>query len=181
MWEMMRKLVAVFFCVVLLWGCGSMNIHDFEGKEPRFLPEEYFEGRLRGHGVFFDRFNDLRRSFVIDLEGTVEGDLVLLKEHLKYDDGEEIHRTYKIRKVNEHNYVATSESGLVGEANITSYGNALQWRYNYSQKIGNRNWVLRFDDWMFLQNEELVLNRARVTKWGINVGDLFMSISKVTK
>jgi len=174
----MRILFSIFI-LLSLWGCGGMKIIDFEGREPRFVPEEYFDGSLRGHGTFFDRFGDLRRTFVIDLEGTREGDTVFLKEHLRYDDGEEIHRTYKIERIDHNNYVATSESGLVGSASIKSYGNALNWKYLYSQKIKGREWTLRFDDWMFLQNETLVLNRARVTKWGFHVGDLFMSISKL--
>jgi len=174
----MRMLLAALI-LTSLWGCGGMKVVDFDGQEPRFIPEEYFEGNLRGHGTFFDRFGDLRRTFVIDLEGTREGDTVFLKEHLQYGDGEEIHRTYKIEKIDQHSYVATAESGLVGEALISSYGNALHWRYLYRQEIKGREWTLRFDDWMFLQNETLVLNRARVTKWGFHVGDLFMSISKL--
>jgi hypothetical protein len=142
------------------------------------LPEEFFEGQLRGHGLFLDRFGQLRRTFVIDLKGTRQGDNVTLEEHLQYDDGEEIYRTYTITKTSDNHYIATADSGLVGDAKIASYGNTLNWRYKYRQEVGGREWILSFDDWMFRQSDDLVLNWARVTKWGFRVGELFMSISK---
>ena len=67
----------------------------------------------------------------------------------------------------------------MGKAKIEAYGNVLRWKYNLRQKIGDREWVLRFDDWMFLQPDGVILNRATAYKWGIEVGEVFMVIRKL--
>jgi hypothetical protein len=169
----------VLICSVsFLSSCSSLKIETFEGKEPRFRPEEFFVGQFEGHGVFFDRFDSVRRSFIITIKGYKENGLLILDEHLLYDDGEALNRRYKIRKESEHYYVAEAD-GLVGQATILSYGNALNWRYTLAQKIGERTWNLHFDDWMFLMNDELVLNRAWVRKFGLEVGQVQLSLRKI--
>ena len=45
-------------------------------------------------------------------------------------------------------------------------------------KVGDDRWRVAFDDWMFLQPGGIVLNRATVTRWGIEVGTLTVSFAK---
>ncbi len=37
---------------------------------------------------------------------------------------------------------------------------------------------MKFDDWMFLQPGGVVINRARVSKWGIDIGEVTLFFSK---
>jgi hypothetical protein len=39
--------------------------------------------------------------------------------------------------------------------------------------------AVHFDDWMYLQPDGLLLNRAYVTKWGFAVGSVTLAFRKV--
>ena len=45
-------------------------------------------------------------------------------------------------------------------------------------KMGDDLLRVRFDDWMFLQPDGVLLNRARVSKWGIEIGQVTLVFKK---
>ena len=159
--------LAVLFA---LTGCSSMKPEDFDGTTPRFILEEYFAGTVRAWGVFQDRFGRLRRQFVVDIQGTWDGETLTLVEDFVYDDGETDQRIWTIRKIDEHTYEGTADD-VVGTATGISYGNALNWQYDFDLQVGDNTFRVHFDDWMFLQDDDVMINRAEVTKWGFAVGE----------
>lgn len=147
-----------------------MKPEDFAGTEPRFRLEEYFDGKSRAWGIFEDRFGSLRRQFTVDIDGSWDGEVLTLVEDFVYDDGELEQRIWTIRPVGENGYEGSAD-GVVGTAIGSAYGNALNWQYHFDLAIGERTLNVHFDDWMFLQPDgETMINRARVSKWGIEVG-----------
>jgi hypothetical protein len=165
------KAVAVSGLVVFaITGCSSMKAEDFAGNEPRFKLEEFFDGQSRAWGIFEDRFGNLRRQFTVDIDGTWDGETLTLVEDFVYDDGELEQRIWEITPVGEHGYEGSAE-GVVGSASGSAYGNALNWQYYFDLNVGDRTINVLFDDWMFLQPDgETMINRARVTKWGFEIG-----------
>jgi hypothetical protein len=151
---------------------------EFEGKKPRFILEEFFSGKLKAQGMFFDRKNKVRRTFILALEGkpSADGNFVL-SEDLRYDNGETLHRDYLIVRKDEHHYEATAD-GIVGKALIESYGNVLRWSYKLETPVKDKIYVLTFDDWMYLQEDGVMINRALAYKFGIQVGELVMVVNK---
>ena len=147
-----------------------MRAEDFAGQEPRFVLEEYFDGEVRAWGIFQDRFGTLRRQFQVDINGTWDGEVLTLVEDFTYDDGETERRVWRVRRIDAHTYVGEAD-GVVGTATGRSYGNALNWRYDFDLRVGGRTWRVRFDDWMFLQPDGVMINRADVSKWGMNLGE----------
>jgi hypothetical protein len=61
---------------------------------------------------------------------------------------------------------------VVGTARGDAYGNAVNWRYDLDLRVNGKTWRMRFDDWMFLQPNGVLINRSRVSKWGIAVGEV---------
>ena len=174
---MMRHSLAWLALTLILTGCGSMKPEDFAGREPRLLLEEYFAGTTRAHGLFVDRFGDLRRQFVVDIEGTWDGETLTLVEDFFYDDGETEQRIWRIRKTGPHSYEGRADD-VIGPASGKAYGNALNWRYQLALKVGGSTWNVTFDDWMFLQDDDVIINRAEVTKFGFKLGDVTIVFSK---
>jgi len=156
--------------LVFLTGCSSMKPEDFEGREPRFVLEEYFAGNTRAWGIFQDRFGTVRRQFTVDIEGTWDGRTLTLVEDFVYDDGQTERRTWVIEKIDEHTYEGRSEDGVIGTALMKSYGNAVNFAYDFDLKMQNRTLRVRFEDWMFLQDDGVMINRAAVSKFGIGLG-----------
>jgi hypothetical protein len=67
---------------------------------------------------------------------------------------------------------------VVGEAQGTAAGNALNWRYVLDLKVGEQRYHVDFDDWMVLMDDEVMLNRAVMSKFGINLGEVTLSFRK---
>ncbi len=155
-----------------------MKPEDFEGREPRFVLESYFDGQTKAWGVFVDRFGTLRRQFIVDIDGTWDGQQLVLDESFVYDDGETDRRVWRIRKIDEHSYEGEADD-VLGVAKGKSYGNALNWQYRLALKVGeDETWNVRFNDWMFLQDENVMINRAEVTRFGFLIGEVTIMFRK---
>lgn len=174
---MIRRAALMLFSIILLTGCSGMKPEDFADREPRFRIEDYFAGKTRAWGLFQDRFGTLRRQFVVDIEGTWDGEELILVEDFVYNDGATEQRTWAIRKIDAHNYEGHAD-GVLGTARGRSYGNALNWHYRFALKVGDSTWNVTFDDWMFLQADGVMINRAVVSKFGIELGEVTIAFSK---
>ena len=148
-----------------------MQPEEFKDTAPRLKIEDYFLGESRAWGIFEDRFGKLRRQFVVDITGTMDGDELVLDERFDYADGEKDRRVWRIRKLDEHNYEGRADD-VIGVAKGSSYGNALNWSYDIDLQIGDNKVRVHFNDWMFLQPDGVLMNRARVTKWGFEIGEV---------
>lgn len=148
-----------------------MGMQAFAGREPRLRLEEFFLGRTRASGLFVDRFGKLRRQFQMEAEGHFDGDALTLAEHFIYDDGQAERRTWQLRPVGEHRYDAHTDD-LVGPARGAAYGNVFNLTYRITLDLGGRRLPVRFDDWMFLQPDGTLINRAAVTKFGLLLGQV---------
>ncbi|MFN4088128.1 MAG: DUF3833 domain-containing protein [Alphaproteobacteria bacterium] len=154
-----------------------MNIEDFAGREPELRLTSYFEGRSRAWGAFFDRFGTVRRQFTVDLEGTVEGDTLTLVEDFVYDDGETERRVWTIRRTGPGIYEGTA-AGVVGTATGVARGSAANLRYRFDLPVGDGVWRVSFDDWFLLQPDGVLINRARVSKFGLAIGEVYVTFVK---
>jgi len=157
-----------------------MRVEEFDGHEPRFAPEVYFDGRVQAWGIFEDGFGKLRRQFNVTIDGVWDGRTLTLTEDFNYADGEIEQRVWRIIRNDPHTYEATSEN-IVGKASGRSFGNVIKWRYVFALTIGGRKRHVRFDDWMFQQDRDVLINRARVSKWGIEIGSATIFFQRSVK
>ncbi len=155
-----------------------MNVEDFAGRTPELVLEEYFLGQTRASGIFEDRFGTVRRQFEVDITGTVDGDTLTLDEHFTFADGETDRRVWTIRRIDANAYEGTADD-VIGTAKGKLFGNALNWTYRVNLAMGDRSLRVRFDDWLFLQPDGVLINRARVTKFGFEVGQVTLFFQRV--
>jgi len=176
---MQKTLLGMIFLGVVLTGCGGMDIKKFEAATPQLVLEEYFAGKTRAWGIFEDRFGKLRRQFTVDIDGRWDGRTLVLDERFVYRDGERDRRVWMIEKVGPNRYQGRADD-VIGVATGEAKGNALSWRYNMDLKVGDSTLRVHFDDWMFLQPDNVLINRARVSKWGVELGRVTLFFSKST-
>ena len=162
---------------IVLNGCTNMKIEDFENTQPVFLLEDYFAGEVQAAGIFEDRFGILRRQFTVDINGTWNGQELVLDERFLYSDGETEQRIWTIERIGKGEYRGHAND-VIGSAKGVSRGNALNWRYDMDLKVGDRTIKVHFDDWMFLQASGILLNRAKVSKFGIQIGTVTLAFTK---
>jgi hypothetical protein len=175
----LRHLLLAFLLttVVMTTGCETMTPDDFKNNAPRFDLFEYFPGHTRAWGLFEDRFGKVRRQFTVDIRGRIEGETLILDEDFLYDDGERDRRVWTIRRDGGDAYTGRAED-VVGEARGHSAGNALRWTYQMELPVGDSTWRVVFDDWMFLQPDGVLINRAKVRKFGFEIGSVSLFFKK---
>ncbi|MEC8265826.1 MAG: DUF3833 domain-containing protein [Pseudomonadota bacterium] len=172
----MQFLILTFLFLI---SCSTdMNINDFSDNKPKFKLEEYFNGKTEAWGMFHDRFGNLKRSFKVDIEGTLESNILTLDEKFLYDDGEKDTRIWTIKILGDNKYSGEA-SDVVGKAEGISSGNALNWKYKLNLKVKDSTIKVDFDDWMFLQEKGILINRAEVKKWGLNIGVVTITFLKL--
>lgn len=164
-------------CLIILTGCGSMKINDFAGKEPEFRPEVYFIGKTYAYGFFQDRFGTIRRQFTVEIDGYMEDGELVLDEHFVYDDGELDQRVWRLEIGPNGTY--TGRAGdVIGVATGQIAGNALRFQYVFELPVGGSLWKVDVDDWMLQQTETVMLNKSTVSKFGVKLGEIFISFGK---
>ena len=169
--------------IVLLFGlsitnsaCVRSGINTLADRKPQLDLLAFFEGQTVALGIFEDRFGNLRRQFRVALEGTVDGDVLTLDESFLYDDGEQDFRKWVIRRTG-HGYDGEilfegSAEDVTGVAKGALSGNALNWQYDVVLSMGGRDVEVHFDDWIYRQHEDVAINRAYVSKFGIEIGSV---------
>jgi len=155
----------------------SMKPEDFKDQKPRLIIEEYLSGNVKAWGILQNRSGKVTRQFSADLNGKWDGKQLILDEKFYWSDGENQTRQWKITKINEHNYVGTA-GDVVGTAKGYSYGPVFKFEYVLLVPVKGREIKITFDDWIFLQDEKIAINRATMTKFGIKVAELTVFFQK---
>ncbi|MCS4502618.1 DUF3833 domain-containing protein [Arhodomonas aquaeolei] len=170
-------LLAIIMSALLVTACAGPQPRDYADTGPRFDLAAFFTGPVRAWGIFQGRDGEVRRRFTVDIEGRMEGDTLVLDERFRYADGERQQRVWRIERVDAHHW--QGEAGdIVGTAAGSEYGFALNWRYTLKLAVDGTEWQLAFDDWMYRIDEDTVINRAQVSKWGFNVGEVTLFFRK---
>ena len=162
----------------LLAGCASPLPADYTSQTPVLDLREYFNGKLLAHGIVTDRSGRVTQRFTVQLTGTWQGDQGTLDEQFSYADGRREQRVWRLTRGADGRYTGRADD-VVGEALGQASGNALNWRYTLRVPVDGRSWEIEFDDWMFLVDPQLMINRAVMRKFGIRVGEVLLSFQRL--
>ena len=176
---MLRTLSASLFALVLalLAGCAGVDPASYRSEAPPLVLERYFDGTIDGWGMFQDRSGQVKRRFVVTIHARWSGDTGTLDEDFVWSDGERQKRVWTLRRVAPGRYVGTA-ADIVGEAVGVVEGNALNWRYTMALPVDGRVFHVDFDDWMFLVDDRVMLNRAAMSKFGVRLGEVTLSMAR---
>ncbi len=175
---MFSRVVTAILGLFLLSACGTtMKLEDFNSTTPALQLEDYFEGSSKAWGLFEDRFGNVRTQFWVDIKGTWDGKTLILNEDFLYANGDTEQREWIIEKTGPNTYQGVTEN-VIGVATGETSGNAFNWRYDFNLDVDGDTWKVHFDDWMFLQKDGVLLNKATVTRWGFKIGTVFISFTK---
>ena len=93
------KFLLISLIVILLNGCSSTNMKDFENKTPKLNLFEFFKGETVAYGIFEDRFGKLRRQFRVKIKGSVEENILHLMKNLFTTMGKKQQGFGKLKKL----------------------------------------------------------------------------------
>ena len=170
-----RLIVAGLAC--LFAACASVAPEDYRAETPILELDRYFTGTVDAWGMFTDRSGRVVKRFTVVMRCTWNGDTGVLDEDFTYSDGTREKRVWTIKKTGPGRYVGTA-GDVVGEAVGIAAGNALNWRYVLDLKVDGRSIHVDFDDWMIQMDADVKLNRARMSKFGITLGEVTLAFRK---
>lgn len=155
----------------------SHNIKNFKNQTPAMDFQAYFTGPVKAWGMIQGPTGKINRRFTADLVGTWQGETGTLDEVFYFNDGEVMERAWEISRLSENTYSATADD-IVGTAYGESAGNATNWNYTMNLPVGDKTYKVAFDDWMFLMEDGIVINKAKLKKFGLPVGEMTIFMKK---
>jgi protein involved in sex pheromone biosynthesis len=172
----MKRLLLVVASLVVLSGC-SAKLEDYAGVEPQLKLEDFFKGELVAYGMVQDYRNMVNQRFKVDMIGSWEGNEGVLDETFYYADGSTSKRIWYITKTAEGRYVGRADD-VIGSADGRVVGNTLNWVYDLQIELDGEPFVITLDDWLYLIDENNMMNRTEMRKFGITVGEITIYIGK---
>ena len=173
----MLRIIASLLLMISLSSCTSVQVSDYKNEKPVLKLEEYLNGNLMAHGFFQDRAGLIVKRFVVDLKGTWKDNVGVLEEDFVYSDGTKSRRVWTIEKKPDGSYKGTA-SDVVGEAKGEIAGNALRWKYVLALDVDGTTYNVNFDDWMYLMDDKVMINKSKMYKFGIYLGEVTLSFYK---
>jgi hypothetical protein len=137
----------------------------------------FLEGRTLAHGIFEDRFGKLRRYFTVEMTGTMDGQVLTLEEDFVYSDGTTGRRVWRLEKTGEDTFKGACEDAL-SEAKGHIESNHCSMSYRMKLDIGSRQIAVEFKDVFYPLDNDTMVNRATVTKFGCRLGQAIIVFSK---
>lgn len=168
----------LLLCVLLTSACATAPGLPRETGGEAFVIERDLLGATTARGEF-SAINGLRRGFTAYLDGAREGDRLTLVERFEYDDGERDQKTWVLTLKGPGQYTGVRED-VLGEARGWQDGNAFRLEYDIRlpDENGKPGMQVRFRDVMVKTAEGVVINNATVGKWGFNVGNVALKITR---
>jgi hypothetical protein len=175
--SLLAAAVAAAAAVATLAGCAGPAPADYAAERPVLDLKTYFNGELVAHGIFTDRSGKVARRFVVQMTGTWQGKEGVLDERFTYSDGATERRVWKLTDEGGGRWSGRADD-VLGVAAGVAAGNALNWRYTLKLPVDGKVYEVQFDDWMYLMDERVMLNKAVMSKFGIRLGEVTLSFYK---
>ena len=170
-------LSALLITAATLVGCAGPAPSDYAAQKPVLDLKTYFNGELTAHGIFTDRQGKVARRFSVQMTGTWQGKEGVLDERFTYSDGTTERRVWKLTDEGGGRWSGRADD-VLGVAKGVAAGNALNWRYTLKLPVDGKVYEVQFDDWMYLMDDRVMLNKAAMSKFGIHLGEVTLSFYK---
>ncbi len=161
----------------MLSSCSTTDVALYAKEKPTLDLQQYFNGTIDAWGMFQDRKGEVVKRFTVVMHCSWQGDVGTLDEDFIYSDGTKQKRIWTLKKQANGQYIGTA-SDVVGEAIGKTSGNAFLWKYVLALPVGDKVYNVNFEDWMFLMDDKVMLNRAVMSKFGFKLGEVTLSFTK---
>ena len=175
----LRRLLASLAALLILGGCASTEVADYAAERPLLDLRQYFSGRVEGWGMFQDRSGKVLKRFHVVIDAKWQGDTGTLDERFTWSDGpgggNPERRVWTLTDLGGGRY-GGSAGDVVGSARGEAAGNALRWRYVLALPVDGKVVEVDFDDWMYLVDDRVMLNRSFMSKYGFRLGEVTLTL-----
>ena len=172
----MKKFLMSLYGLIMA-SCSSNKIQQYVNNTPQLNLQHFLNGKISGYGIVEDYKSNVTRRFNFFGIANWSGNHGSFDEKIVYSDGKIESRIWSIYKITENTYQATTPD-VIGKADITVAGNAMNWKYTMNVKVNDSLYKINFDDWMYLMPDGQLINRNYFKKFGFVVGELTLFMQK---
>lgn len=171
------KIITIPAILLLLTGC-SQSLDDSRQFQPTLTLSGFFKGTSQAFGVLQNWRGQHTLHFSAELCGQWQGSKGDLYEIFRYSDGRTDKRHWQLQVAADGAITGTAED-VVGAAFGRTAGNTLYWEYvlRIPQVDGSVDVTVK--DWLYLVTPQQLVNRSTLHKFGLNVGELTLSIQQL--
>ncbi|MGB1353654.1 MAG: DUF3833 domain-containing protein, partial [Glaciecola sp.] len=145
---------------------------DYEQQAPQFDLVEFFDGSVMAWGIVQNRSGEVVQRFIVDIEGSVQDDVLVLDETFEYIVGEGVtKRVWRLTQNPDGSFTGLA-GDIAGEATGKPHGNAFNFVYEIDLEVDGTSYRVAFDDWFFAMDESTLMNRSYIKKFGIVMADV---------
>jgi len=163
-----------------LSACGSQALQPYANEKPTLDLRQYFNGTVDAWGIFTDRSGQVVKRFTVVMDCRWEGEnreKGVLDEAFTYSDGTKQRRIWRLTHQGNGRYVGQADD-VLGEATGETAGNTFHWTYTLKLPVDGSVYEVQFDDWMYLMDNEVMLNKATMSKFGIRLGEVTLAFKR---
>jgi hypothetical protein len=177
----LKNILLVSLVAIGVASCSSPTVQMYSKELPKLDLATYFNGDIDAYGIFTNRSGEVVKRFKVVIKAKWEmkdGKRVgVLDEDFTYSDGTKQKRIWTLTELSPGRYSGTA-SDVIGEAVGEMAGNALNWRYTLALPVDGTTYHVQFNDWMYLMDDKVMLNKAAMSKFGIYLGEVTLAFYK---
>ena len=175
-----RSIALILGVLIMASGCNSNKVATYGDMKPTMSVENYFNGPIKAWGIVQNRSGEVTSRFDVAMHGSWENGVGTLKEDFVYYEGangKTEHRVWTITQIAPGQYEGKA-GDIIGKATGNQQGNAMNWAYQMDLPVDDTTYRITFDDWMWLMNDGVLINRSYLKKFGFTVAELTIFMQK---
>lgn len=167
----MTRFLLLLVLALSIASCGSVDVARYANQQPTLDLERFFSQPVKAWGMFQKRSGEVAKRFEVNIVSRREGNNLILDERFLYSDGTRQRRVWVLTPTGQGGWIGRADD-VVGVADGQVAGNTLHWRYRLNLPVGDSTYEMSMDDWMYLMDEDTLINRTRMSKFGVEVGQV---------
>lgn len=174
----MKKIKTILMLLsFLLVSCSGQSLNNYANETPTLNLRSFFNGKIEAQGIVQDRSGKVIKRFNVDINASWKGDVGTIDEKFVYSDSTTGARVWTLKEVSPQSFEGRAHD-VIGTALGNVKGNTFFFEYKLDVPVGNSNYSIHFEDWMYLLNEKTLMARTKMTKWGFGVGEVTIIMNK---
>lgn len=169
------------FLLFVLSGCTlTIDGNEYKEQDPKFNIVEFFTGEVTAWGIVQNRSADVVQRFIVDIDGTLEDGVLVLDETFEYIVGDGVKkRIWRLSPQPDGTFIGNA-GDINGDALGVPFGSAFNFVYEMDLTVDGSTYTVEFDDWFFAMDEQTMMNRSYIKKFGIVVAEVTIFMQKTS-
>ncbi|SDB61817.1 DUF3833 domain-containing protein [Pseudomonas sp. NFACC13-1] len=167
----MTRFMLALLVMLGLTSCGNVDVDRYADQQPRLDLAHFFSQPVKAWGIYQKRSGEVIKRFEVDIASHHEGDRLILDERFLYSDGTRQRRVWTLTPEGAGRWRGRADD-VIGEARGEVAGNALRWQYRLNLPVDGSTYEVTFDDWMYLMDDDTLINRSSMSKLGVELGQV---------